>query len=898
MIEPLYLIDGYGLIYRSYFAFMNKPLFNPEGKNSSAVYGFFRALFQLIGLKNPSYLAVIMDSRVPTFRHEKYPAYKANREKAPEDLHAQVPVIEQILKALGITSLMKDGFEADDLIATLSARCQKENRDCYILSGDKDILQVVGNGVFVLNTPKGSSKFDTLGREEVFEARGIYPEQVVDYLALTGDQSDNIPGVPGVGKKTALELLSQYADLEAIYKNLEAVRPEGLKKKLVSGRENAFLSRELVMLRKDVPLSIDIKSLGIHSLKKEEAIPLFARQGMKNLVEELGGKIEEIRPLRQLKSGSHETILDESALGRWIGEAKKKKLFAFDTETNSLDEMKADPLGFSLATEAGKACYIPIKAVDVDPLPNDVVFRSLKGLLEDPDLLLIGQNIKYDFKVMQRWGITIKNRLFDTMIAAWLIDSEYFSFSMDALALKYLQYKTIHYKDVVGKEQKRTLADVDIVQATDYSAEDADITYQLFEVFSDKLKEEGLTRIFHDLEMPLIRILAYMELTGIRLDCEQLLSYRRELKEQLDEIEEEIFILCGRRFNIRSTRELQYVLFEERKLKPVKKTKTGKFSTDNYVLEELAREDEVPEKVLKHRLMTKLKSTYVDALPLLVNPTTRRLHTHYRQTGAATGRLSSVDPNLQNIPVREESGRRIRSAFIPEEGFTFLSADYSQIELVVLAHLSQDEMLIKAFREGRDIHRQTAGIIFDIPEQEVTQAQRRIGKTINFGVIYGMSSFRLARDLKLGRKEADEFISRYFQRYSGVRRFKDQTIRKAEADGYVETFMGRRRSLLYINSRNKTEKMAAERVAVNSPIQGGAADIVKRAMLNVTHRLLEEGLEARLLLQVHDELIFEVKEEKAAEVQEIVKAAMENAVSLSLPLMVKIEIGKSWGDIH
>ncbi len=897
MSKALYLVDGYSLIYRSYFAFMKRPLFNPQGENSSAVFGFFRALFQLLKQRNPARLAIIMDSRTPTFRHLRFPAYKANREKAPADLHAQVPVIEEICEALGIACFRKDGFEADDLIATLAGLCKKEERECYILSGDKDILQSVGEGVFVLTAPKGGGEYETLDSEEVFNARGIYPGQVVDYLALAGDQSDNVPGVPGVGDKTALKLLSQYHDLDAIYANLASVIPDGLREKLARGRESAFLSRELVRLRKDVPMERDLDSFNIETLNTSGAIPLFAAQGMKSLVEGLGGRIEEEASFKELTAGAFETVLDEISLNRWLTGAKKNKVFAFDTETDSLDPLAANPVGFSLALGEGEACYIPVKARDVDVLPAETVRKALKTLLEDPALMLVGQNIKYDYKVMKGWGITVRNRLFDTMVAAWVLDSELSSYSLDNLALKILGYKTIHYGDVVGKDQDLTLADVEIGRVSDYAAEDAEIAFRLYLAFSGPLEQQGLDRLFYRLEMPLVTILAEMEIAGIKLEPDQLKAYSRELGKQLTEIEEEIFSRHGRSFNIRSTKELQQVLFTERRLKPIKKTKTG-YSTDTGVLEELAREDEVPGLVLRHRLLSKLKSTYVEALPGLINASTGRLHTNYIQTGAATGRLASKDPNLQNIPIREEPGRRIRSAFIPEEGYSFLSADYSQIELAVLAHLSGDPMLLNAFREGIDIHRQTAGIIFDIPPEEVSSSQRRIGKTINFGVIYGMSAFRLARDLRIGRREAGDFISRYFQRYSGVERFIKDTIREAEGRGYVETIMGRRRKVTRIRSANRTEKMAAERVAVNSRIQGSAADIVKQAMIDVAGLLEENRMGTRLLLQVHDELIFEVPNPEMERARGVIKAAMENAVKLSLPLKVNLESGSSWGDIH
>jgi DNA polymerase-1 len=928
MKDPLYLIDGYSLIYRSYFAFIKKPLTNPRGENTSAVFGFFRSLFQLLKARSPAYLAVVMDSRTPTFRHEKYPEYKANREKTPQDLHAQVPVIEELLEALGVAHLRIDGYEADDVMATLAARCRREKRPCFILSGDKDILQIVGQGVSVLQPPKASEGFGELDRDGVFQARGIYPEQVADYLALTGDSSDNVPGVPGVGEKTALKLLAQFPSLEAIYRDLDAVNPEGVRRKLASGRESASLSRELVLLVSDLDLPVSLEELRLVELDREAAIPLFARQGMASLVRELGGAgtgptgtpaaarpraqgpdsgagpgapaapAESAGEPRRLAPGSYATVLTSSELERWVKRAREAGLFAFDTETDGLDPLRARPVGFSLATAPGEACYIPVRANDVRPLALAEVLAGLRDLLEDPRLTLVGQNIKFDYKVMRACGLHPRTRFFDTMVAAWLADSERASYGLDNLALHHLGYQTVHYEEVVGKEPGRTLADVPIADSTDYSAEDADIALQLYEHFAPKLKALELEPVFHELEMPLVPILAEMEIAGIRLEAQPLARYGLELDKELAAVEQEIFGLVGHPFNIRSTRELQAVLFGELRLTPLKKTKTGQ-STDNFVLMELARQGaKVPERVLAHRLLSKLKNTYVDALPQMVNPQTGRLHTNYVQTGAATGRLASKDPNLQNIPVREEEGRRIRSAFVPDPGHVFLSADYAQIELVILAHLSGDPILAEAFRQGKDVHRQTAALLFGVAEEEVSPEQRRIGKTINFGVIYGMSAFRLAQDLRIGRREAEQFIKTYFLRYAGVDRFIRDTVRNAEADGYVRTLMGRRRPVPQITSRNRTEKMAAERVAVNSPIQGSAADIVKKAMIDVTHALEARRLKTRLLLQVHDELIFEVPEKEESRAREVIRQAMEAAVKLAVPLRVSVETGPTWGQIH
>ncbi|NOY09313.1 MAG: DNA polymerase I [Spirochaetes bacterium] len=909
MNEPAYFIDAYSLIYRSYFAFLRNPLKNPDGKNISAVFGFFRALFQLLKNRNPKNVAVVMDSKTPTFRHRKYPEYKANREKAPEDLHAQIPVIENILKALGIFWIRMDGYEADDIIATLVEQSKKRKTPCYILSGDKDLLQLVDKEVRVIHPEKGISSYTELGEQEVFKKRGVYPKQIVDYLALTGDQADNIPGVAGIGEKTAVKLLSQYNDLDTIYEHIDEIKPKGMHDKLADGRENAYLSRDLVILLKEVPIKVTSDMLRFKKLNSDKAIPLFSQEGMKTLVKELGGVYEEytrtVTPENEQQElfseteerGEYRLIDNEAELDKWIKKAIKEHYVAFDSETTGLDEMQAVPVGFSLSFKEGTGCYIPVKAGGVSCIPEKIVKHKLNILFSDPGIKIIGQNIKYDYKILKRWGVEIKHIYFDTMIAAWLLDAAASSYGMDNLAGKYLHYRTIRYSDIVERPKEQTIADIDIKRVTDYAAEDADITLRLYRVFKPLLEERGMHKLFYNIEMPLVSILAEMELCGIKLEPGKLEDYSIQLKKELNSIEEKVFSLCGESFNINSTKQLQQILFGVRKLKPVRKTKTG-FSTDTAVLKELADQDPVPQLVLEHRQLSKLKSTYVDALPRMVNRETGRIHTHFIQTGTATGRLSSKDPNLQNIPIREEEGRRIRDAFVSEDSFVFLSADYSQIELAVLAYLSGDPKLLDVFKKGGDIHRQTASLIFEIPEDEVTQVQRRIGKTINFGVIYGMSAYRLARDLKIARKDAERFINTYFEKYSGVSDYIDRTVKEAKEVGFVKTIMGRQRTITGISSSNRTERMSAERIAVNTPVQGSAADIVKLAMIKVSGSLKSSNFKASMLLQVHDELILEVQENELEPVSRIVKAAMENVLEIPVYLKVNIESGKSWGDIH
>ena len=925
MSRELYLIDGYSVIYRGYFAFLNRPLLNPLGKNSSSVFVFFRTLFQILRDRAPESILVAMDSRVPTFRHLRYEHYKATREKAPEDLHAQVPVIEEILEALQVPCIRADGFEADDVIATLAEDCRKSGVPCWILSGDKDILQLIAGNVRLLAQERGSTALEEYSREKVFESKGVYPEQIVDFLALTGDASDNVPGVPGIGEKTAQKLLAQFGDLETMYGKLSEVAPASVRAKLETGRESAVLSRELVTLNRQVPGMPAVDSLGSPDLGSAAAVALFEREGMKTLAADLKGlhrksaessaespaagkpgpktSPKEAAPAEQASAvtlhstapGTYTTITSVSELDLWLHRARRAGLYAFDVETDGVDEMRARPLGFSLSVEEGKACYIPLHASGVTCIPEETIKQRLSALLEDPSLRLVGQNAKYDYKVMRRWGIRPANVHFDTMVAAWVLESDEGAYGLDRLAEKRLAFRTTPYTELVGKDQ--TLEQLPIQQVTDYSGEDADLTLRMHGLLSRDLEKEGLAGVLRDIEMPLLCVLAEMELTGIRILSAELSAYSRELESSLAGLEQEIFALCGRSFNINSTKQLQEILFTWRKLTPIRKTKTG-YSTDVDVLEILAEQDPVPEKILAHRKLSKLKSTYVDALPLLVNEDTGRLHTHYVQTGAATGRLASKDPNLQNIPIREEEGRRIRSAFVPAPGMRFVSADYAQIELAILAYLSKDPILLDAFAQGKDVHRQTASLIFGVTEEQVTADQRRVGKTINFGVVYGMSAFGLAQGLKIPRADAARFIRTYFERFQGVDRFLKETIRSAEETGFVRTLMGRRRRVAAITSSNRTERTAAQRVAVNSPIQGTAADIVKLAMVRLYNRLAEQKLSTRVLLQVHDEIILEAPTEEVTAVEGIVRDVMEHVTEHPIPLTVHCESGESWGEFH
>ena len=684
--------------------------------------------------------------------------------------------------------------------------------------------------------------------------------------------------------------------MDNIYQHIDEIPSKSQKQKLIDGKENAYISKSLITLRTDRDFT-DIESLRIKPPDKEKLIICYKAEGFRSFLKELETETPGAMSMKQIKK-SYKAVTTLKGIDEWVARVKKKKIFAFDVETDNIDAMMASPIGFSLATGKGNACYIPIRAHDCECPEQGEIKKRLISILTDSSLKLIGQNIKYDYKVMKRWGIEITNIYFDTMVAAWLLDATANRYNMDHLAEKHLGYKTIHFKELIPKGEEKTLFDIGIDKVTDYAAEDADITFQLYEVFAEKLeKEKKLKELFYSVEMPVVTILANMESAGIVLKAETLKAYGKEIETDLKKIEKKIYKDCGHEFNIRSTKELQQVLFTELNLKPVKKTKTG-YSTDSYVLEQLAQESVVAGKVLQHRFLSKLKSTYTDTLIDQINPVTRKIHTHYLQTGTATGRLSSVEPNLQNIPVREEEGRRIRSAFIADKGHILLSADYSQIELVILAHLSGDEKLMQAFLQGKDIHTHTASLIFSKTEQEVTPSERRIGKTINFGVIYGMSAYRLSGDLKIPRSDADTFINAYFKEYAGVDRFKKETIANAEKNGYVETIMGRRRAVPNIKNPNKTVRMAEQRIAVNTPIQGSAADIVKIAMIRVDEGLASAGCRTRLILQVHDELIFEVPDNEIEKAEKIVKNTLEHAVDLRVPLKVTIEKNDTWGGFH
>lgn len=972
--KTVYILDSYGLIYRSYFAFISRPLTNDKGENVSAIFGFFRNLLNILKADRPAFMAAAFDSRVPTFRHEMYDQYKANRDKTPDDLHAQVPVIEEILTALGIPVLRMDGFEADDIIATVAARCEAEGRPCRILSGDKDLMQLVTATTKQMKPDKAGG-WATVGSEGVAEEWGVGPDKMLDLLSLTGDTADNVPGVHGIGDKTAAKLLNQYGSLDAIYADAANIKG-AMGEKLRNGKDMAYFSKSLIALRSDVPVDIDFASFDACVLNYNAAAELLKAHGVYAVAKSFAEKAldpcgdggaclagatgsssaasfqkagaaglesatnsqsagsaltggtpdkaasafasaDEPLPTVRKNEGNYRAITGLSDLHAFIDEALAAGTAAFDTETDGLNPLTAHMAGFSLSFKAGEGVYVPLRVTDMllagDMVSEKDALAELERLFSSPSMTLVLHNAKFDLEVLYAAGLDcihspkhkaapgcLNATLADTMVAGWLLQPDRTegagrgSYSLEKLAETKLGLSGTEYDDIVPKG--KTFLDLPVETAYKYAAEDADFTLQLWQYFKPCLEKAALLPLFENLEMPVLPVLADMEVTGIRLEKSALASYREELTANLATIEKEIYDLAGHEFNIASPKQLGTVLFEELQLPHGKKTKSG-YSTDTSVLEELKQLHPVPAKILEYRGMAKLLSTYVETLPDLADKN-GRVHTSFIQTGTATGRLSSRDPNLQNIPVRDEAGRRIRAAFQAPDGRALVSADYSQIELVVLAHLSGDKNMCAAFNEGRDVHRATAALIFGVPEDQVQSDQRRTAKTINFGVMYGMSAFRLSNELDIPRARAQEFITQYFTTYAGINAFMEETVRKAEETGCVETIQGRRRTIQAINSGNKMEKSAAERVAVNTPIQGSAADIVKQAMLSVYDALSESFPTARMLLQVHDELIVECDAADAPQVAELMKSTMEGVIKLNVPLRTSVEYGQNWGEFH
>jgi len=926
--NPLVLVDGSSYLYRAFHAF--PPLTNSAGEPTGAMYGVLNMLKSLISQVQPSHIAVVFDAKGKTFRDEMFEQYKSHRPPMPDDLRKQIQPLHDIIRALGIPLLVIEGVEADDVIGTLAVAASKANQKVLISTGDKDMAQLVDDNIMLINTMNNT----LLDRDAVIEKYGIPPELIIDYLALMGDSADNIPGVAGVGEKTALGLLQGIGSMAEIYANLDKVAElpiRGAKKlgdKLLAEKEMADLSYRLATIKTDVALNITPEQLTLGASNNDQLTEYFGRYEFKRWLNEVmngadsitnnneqSTKInhyqatpalaqdnsDETLPAIQIDRSRYETLLTEADLNRWVEKLKQAKLFALDTETDNLDYMAANLVGISFALENGEAAYLPLQLDYLGApktLEKTTALTLLKPVLENPAIQKVGQNFKYDLTIFARNGIDVQGVAFDTMLESYVLNSTG-RHNMDDLAKRYLGHQTISFEEIAGKGKNQlTFNQIPLEKAAEYAAEDADVTMKLQQVLWEKLsKEPTLEKLFKEMELPLLGVLSRMERRGVLIDSDALFLQSNEIANRLSELEEQAYVLAGQPFNLASTKQLQEILFDKLGLPVIQKTPKGAPSTNEEVLEELAFSHELPKVLVEHRGLSKLKSTYTDKLPQMVNPQTGRVHTSYHQAVTATGRLSSSDPNLQNIPIRNEEGRRIRQAFIACEGFTVVAADYSQIELRIMAHLSQDQGLINAFTQGKDIHRSTAAEIFGVALDEVTSEQRRNAKAINFGLIYGMSAFGLSRQLGIGRADAQSYMDLYFKRYPGVQTFMHDIREKAKAQGYVETLFGRRLYLPDINSSNAMRRKGAERVAINAPMQGTAADIIKRAMIQLDQKLQNDP-DIAMIMQVHDELVFEVRSEKVAFYSELIKTQMESAADLVVPLIVDVGQGTNWDEAH
>ena len=888
---PLILVDGSSYLYRAYHAL--PPLMSSKNQPTGAIRGVISMVKKILIDHPNSPLAVIFDAKGKTFRHEMYKEYKANRPPMPEDLVEQIEPINQIIEALGIKLLSIQGVEADDVIGTLAQEASEAGIDTVISTGDKDMTQLVNKHIKVVNT-MNSELLDEKGVEKKF---GVRPELIIDYLALVGDSSDNVPGVEKVGPKTAVKWLIEYGNLDEIIKNADKISGK-VGENLRNGLDQLLLSKELVTIKKDVPLEIGVHDLAVGKEDRKLLEDIYTELEFKAWLEK--EETVAIAPEKDTKKSKYELVTQKKQLKNWIAKLKKSSFFALDTETTGLDYMDAKLVGISLSVKSGEAAYIPLAHNHDDQLPEDLVLRELKPILESKKTKVIGQNIKFDRNILSRYGINLNSIENDTMLMSYVLNSTASRHNLDALAQHYLNYKTTTFEEVAGKGVKQITFDlVPIDKAVHYASEDADITFRLYEELKSKLaKEPILSALLEEVEIPLIRVLSDMEQAGTLVNEKILKAQSKNFSERIAKLEKEAYGLADQEFNLGSPKQLQEIFFGQLNYPIIQKTPGGQPSTAENVLKQLAEDYELPKIILEHRTLSKLKSTYTDKLPLQISANTGRIHTSFNQTGTSTGRLSSSDPNLQNIPIRTEDGRRIRQAFESSKGYQLISADYSQIELRVMAHLSKDESLIKAFQEGQDIHSSTASEVFEVNIKEVNSDQRRNAKAINFGLIYGISAFGLSKQLGINRNLAAEYMDIYFSRYPGVRKYMEKIKSDAKKIGYVETLFGRRLYLPEISTGNAIRRQAAERVAINAPVQGTAADIMKKAMLAVHDSLIKEKIDAKLILQVHDELVVESNKKDSERVAEILTNSMSNAAKLLVPLDVEIGIGKNWDQAH
>ncbi len=911
MAKTLFLVDGSAIAYRSYFAFINNPLINSKGQNTSAVFGFLRFLFMIYDNEHPDHLAVVFDPKGPTFRHQQYSAYKATRQKMPDDMRDQVPLIHSALKALNIPVVEKPGFEADDVIGTLAKRAQNQGFESYLVSGDKDFMQLVDKHIRLYNPKRAGEAVEILDEAGVLEKVGLPPSKIIDYLGLMGDTSDNVPGVKGVGQKTAVKLLNEFGSLEEVLQNADKVSRANVRENLQTYRDDALLSKQLVTIDLEVELDIDLESFRCVDVNRDELIPLLQEFEFHTLVDRF--RAEPTSP-----SANYQIADSAEKLEAMVRDLRKAGRFALSVETTDPQPMRAEIIGLAFAIRPGEAFYVPVKVErraggdGITAVVREMFLPSagdlfgtvslnqfLKPLFEDGGILKSGHNLKSDMIVLARHGIGLQGLDFDTMVASYLINPAQRAQTLEALALEHLNIVKMKPTDLLGKGRKQlTFAELAIDKAAQYCCENVDVVRKLMDVFEPQLRNGNLMDLYRDVERPLVEVLRDVERDGVSLDLEFLANMSKEMAGKLEGLVAQIYELAGEEFNINSTQQLGQILFEKLKLPKKKRTKTG-YSTDAKVLEALAEVHEMPKTLLEYRELTKLKSTYVDALPSLVNPETGRLHTSYNQTVAATGRLSSSDPNLQNIPIRTVLGREIRRAFVPRAAdHVILDADYSQIELRVMAHLSKDPTLLEAFRNEEDIHTKTASLVFAVEPQDLTAEHRRRAKEINFGIMYGMGVYGLASRLNISNDEARDFIFNYFAQYGQVQEFILRMHRQVEQHGYVTTLLNRRRYLPEINSKNRNIHEFAKRTAVNTPIQGTAAELLKVAMINIWRKLSEGGFGARMIMQVHDELVFEVPRSEISEVRALVKVEMENAMPLDVPIRAEIGVADNWLEAH
>lgn len=883
-----FLIDGMSFCYRAYYAI--KELSTLSGRPTNAIYGFVVMLKKIIKQENPDYLIIAFDLKAPTFRHKKFKDYKIQRPHMPEDLKEQIPAIKEIIKTYGIPIFEMPGYEAEDVIATITECLRKKDIEVYIVTGDKDILQLVTDEVKVYNTHKEGLIYD---KEKVKEKFGVYPEKVADVMALTGDKIDNIPGVSGIGLKTAKNLINKFGSLEEVLDNIDKIKNKRVNLLLKSQIENAKLAKELVLIDRNVPLKCNLNSLKKKDPDNKKLFKIFKELEFTKL-------LKDYAPSDQLKK-EYNLISKEKDFERLLDDLKKTDIFAFDFETTGTNPHEAEPMGISFSFKEGVSFYLPLledeEAGNKKGILKNKAFKELRPIFEDEKKKKVAQNIKYEMIILSRQNIDLKNIYFDTMIASYLLNPSKLNHNLEDISLTYLGHKMIPISDLIGKGKKAiSLRDVDLDKIVSYACEDSDVTFRLYKILEEKLKAKDLISLYKEIEMPLVEVLVHMELSGVSINVKNLKKMSKELLRDIENLREDIFKTAGEDFNINSPKQLQDILFKKFKLPILKRNKTGP-STDMGVLKELSLRHKLPSLILKYRELSKLKTTYVDALPKLVNPKTDRIHTSFNQTVTQTGRLSSSEPNLQNIPIKGAMSRKIREAFIPEsDSFLFLSADYSQIELRVLAHLSGDERLKKAFKENIDIHSYTASLVFSVDLKEVTSEMRDIAKTVNFSIIYGVSPYGLSKELNIEIDKAKKFIDSYFDRYSKAKEYMDHKVEEAKEKGYVVTLFGRRRDIPQIKSQNQAQVNFARRIAINTPIQGTSSDLIKIAMINIYGKLKKDNLSSRMILQIHDELIFEVKKNELEKLKKLVKEEMEGVVKLSVPIKVDIKTGKNWSE--